>query len=144
MAAVPTIKISFHIIHARPKEMNPFLYHAVPRVVPLLSRAPVHSAMKFQSCGFKNSSCNKSTRLSSFHAFIIELYFILVFFFASFQLQYPTSHMYYKNTIIMRYCYNNFNHKCQICFIQENRVSKHELPTHNLFGSCSCRNQSLL
>ena len=107
---------------AQPKEMSPFLCHAVPWVVLLLSRAPMHSTKKFQSCGFKNSSCNKSTGISSFHAFIIEINFLLVFFLASFQLQQPASHMYYKNRVIMRYCYNNFNYKCQICFIQENRV----------------------
>jgi len=72
---------------AQHKEMNPFLYHVVPQVFPLLSRAPVHSSRKFQRCGSKNSSCSKSLGISSFYAFIIEIDFLLVVFFQIFLLQ---------------------------------------------------------
>jgi hypothetical protein len=76
------------------KEMNPFLCYAFPRDVPLLSRDPVHSSKKFQSCDSGNSSCNKSIGISSFYDFIIELNFILVIFFP--ELQYSIANISYS------------------------------------------------
>jgi hypothetical protein len=70
----------------QPQKMNAFLCHAVPWAIPLLSGAPMHSAKKFQSCSSKNSSGNKSIGVSSFYVFIVELDFLLVLFFLSFQL----------------------------------------------------------
>ena len=122
LIVVQTSYLSFPLIPTQPKEMNPFISHSVTQVIPLLLRALMHSDRKFQSCGFENSSWNKPIGLSSIHAFINELNFLLVQFFMSFQIQQKTSHMYYKNTVVMRYCYNNFNHKCQICFILENKI----------------------